>query len=42
MSLGDNLRERRKIMGFTQEALGEKLGVAAQTVSKWEREVSLR
>ncbi len=41
MSLGDNLRERRKIMGFTQEALGEKLGVAAQTVSKWERDESL-
>ena len=34
MSLGKNIRERRKALGLTQEGLGEKLGMAAQTVSK--------
>lgn len=41
MSLGENIRERRKTLGLTQEGLGEKLGVAAQTVSKWERDESM-
>ncbi len=41
MSLGENIREGRKAAGLTQEALGEKLGMAAQTVSKWERDESL-
>lgn len=41
MSLGENIRKNRLALGLTQEALGEKLGMAAQTVSKWEREESL-
>ena len=41
MSLGENIRERRKALGLTQEALGEALGMAAQTVSKWERDESM-
>ncbi len=41
MSLGENIRERRKARGLTQEALGEALGMAAQTVSKWERDESM-
>ena len=41
MSLGENIRERRKAAGLTQEALGEKLDMAAQTVSKWERDESM-
>ena len=41
MSLGENIREGRKAAGLTQEALGEKLGMAAQTVSKWERDESM-
>ena len=41
MSLGKNIRERRKALGLTQEGLGEKLGMAAQTVSKWERDESM-
>jgi len=41
MSLGENIREGRKAAGLTQESLGEKLGMAAQTVSKWERDESL-
>ncbi|MBP5166654.1 MAG: helix-turn-helix transcriptional regulator [Oscillospiraceae bacterium] len=41
MSLGENIRRGRLTLGLTQEALGEKLGVAGQTVSKWERDESL-
>ena len=41
MSLGENIRERRKAVGITQESLGEKLGMVAQTVSKWERDESM-
>ena len=41
MSLGENIRKNRLALGLTQEALGEKLGMAAQTVSKWERDESL-
>ena len=41
MSLGENIRKYRQARGLTQEALGEKLGMAAQTVSKWEREESM-
>ena len=41
MSLGENIRERRKAMGMTQEALGDALGMAPQTVSKWERDESM-
>lgn len=41
MSLGENIRELRKAKGLTQEALGAALGMAAQTVSKWERNDSM-
>lgn len=37
MNLGDNILSARKAAGLSQEALGEKLGVVSQTVSKWER-----
>ena len=41
MSLGENIREKRKALGLTQEELGEALGMAPQTVSKWERDESM-
>jgi transcriptional regulator with XRE-family HTH domain len=34
--LGRRIQERRKAQGFTQEQLGNLLGVSAQAVSKWE------
>ena len=37
MSLGESILAARKAAGLSQEALGEKLGVVSQTVSKWER-----
>ena len=35
-----NLRRLRKRAGLSQDALAEKLSVASQTVSSWERGVS--
>ena len=34
--IGQNIQAFRKQMGMTQEALAEKVGVARQTVVKWE------
>jgi len=41
MSLGKNILEARKARGLTQEALGERLGMSPQSVSKWERDECL-
>ena len=37
MSFHENLRKARLARGLTQEALGEKLNMSPQAVSKWER-----
>lgn len=36
MTLGQRIQEGRTRLGLSQEALGEKLGVSRQAVSKWE------
>ena len=36
MLLGNRIRELRKKKGISQEELAEKIGVARQTISKWE------
>ena len=36
MTLGEQIQALRKAAGLSQEELGEKLGVARQSVSKWE------
>ena len=36
MALGEQIQALRKDKGLSQEELGEKLGVARQSVSKWE------
>ena len=41
MELGKKIRQLRFKAGFTQEQLAEKLGVAAQSVSKWENAVAM-
>lgn len=37
----ENLRELRKSKGFTQEELASKINVVRQTVSKWEKGLSV-
>lgn len=39
--LGENLKTLRKQKGFTQEELAGKLHVVRQTVSKWEKNLSV-
>ena len=34
---GEFIRERRKLLGLSQQALGEKMNVTDKAVSKWER-----
>ena len=38
--IGKNLQKLRKMINLTQEALAEKVGVARQTIAKWETEES--
>lgn len=39
--LGDNIRALRKQRGYSQELLAERLSVVRQTVSKWEKGLSV-
>ena len=41
MNLGNNLFKARKRAGKSQEAVAEKLGVSRQTISKWEKGMSV-
>ena len=36
MSFADNVKKARVGLGLTQEALGQRVGVSGQAVSKWE------
>lgn len=40
--LNENIKNLRKAKGLSQEELAVKLNVVRQTVSKWEKGVSLR
>lgn len=40
MYLNQNIAHYRKLCGYTQEQLAERLGVTGQSVSKWENELS--
>lgn len=41
MKIGNKIRQMRLNAGFTQEQLANKIGVSAQSVSKWENGVSM-
>lgn len=36
MSIGKNIKRLRELNEYTQDALGDKLGVSGKTVSSWE------
>ena len=40
MDIGNKIKLLRQKIGVTQEQLGEKVGVSAQSISKWETGVS--
>ena len=40
IKVGNLIAQRRKALSLTQEELGERLGVSAKAVSKWERGLS--
>ena len=41
MSLGEKLRECRKMVNLTQEELAEKLCVSRQAITKWENDIGI-
>ena len=41
MDIGNKIKQLRQKIGATQEQLGEKLGVSAQSISKWETGVTM-
>ena len=41
MTLGERIAQKRKELGLSQEALGEKLCVSRQSIYKWESDTAL-
>ena len=41
LTLGQRISEQRKKLGLSQEALGEKLGLSRQAISKWESDAAV-
>lgn len=41
MTVGQRIAQRRKELGLSQEALGERLGVSRQAIYKWESDAAL-
>lgn len=41
MTIGQRIAQQRKKLGLSQEALGEKLGISRQAISKWEADASV-
>lgn len=41
MSIGEKIKELRKVNGYSQELIAEKIAVSRQTISKWENDLSI-
>ena len=42
MTVGERIAQKRKELGLSQEALGERMGVSRQSIYKWESDAALR
>lgn len=40
MTIGQRIAKKRRELSFSQEALGQEVGVSRQSIYKWESEVS--
>ncbi|MDE6674564.1 MAG: helix-turn-helix domain-containing protein, partial [Acetatifactor sp.] len=40
-TIGEAIKRRRKLLGYTQQELAGKLSISSQAVSKWENDVAL-
>lgn len=40
-TIGQRIAERRKLLNLSQEALGDKVGVSRQAISKWESDAAV-
>ena len=40
MTVGQRIAQKRKELGLSQEALGERLGVSRQAIYKWESDAA--
>ena len=41
MTVGQRIAQKRKELGLSQEALGDRLGVSRQSIYKWESDSTL-
>lgn len=41
ITMGRRISQRRKMLGMSQESLGEKMGVSRQAISKWESDTAI-
>lgn len=41
MKINEKIRQMRKLAGLTQEQLASRLGVSAQSISKWENDITM-
>lgn len=41
MGIGQRIAQKRKELGLSQEALGDRLGVSRQSIYKWEADAAL-
>ena len=41
MTVGQRIAQKRKELGLSQEALGDRLGVSRQSIYKWESDSAL-
>lgn len=41
MTIGEKIKELRKVNGYSQELIAEKIAVSRQIISKWENDLNI-